>query len=81
MLTAIIQAVLSVLASIWKWKQDKKEDTARTLGKAEQSNTDLQGRIDALQEANRMRNEAESRVMRDGSGSVSDDGFERKGDD
>lgn len=81
MLTAIIQAVLSVLASIWKWKQDKKEDTARMLGKTEQSNIDLQGRIDALQKANQLREDAESRIMRGAPGGLSDDGFERKGDD
>jgi hypothetical protein len=70
MLTAILQAVLSVFASIWKWKQDKKEETSRTLGKAEQSNVDLQGRIDALQKANQLREEAESRIMRNGRGGV-----------
>ena len=85
MWASIVTAVLGFLGAGVKLAlqlaQNARDKLLVSLGASKQSNTDLQGRIDALKEANRLRNEAESRVNRDDVGGLSDDGFERKGDD
>lgn len=82
MIASIIGAIAAALRVALAWMQKRRDELLVSLGATKQSNTDLQGRIDALKEANRLRNEAESRVNRDDAGGVPvDDGFERKGDD
>ena len=86
MWASIVTAVLGFLGAGVKLAlqlaQNARDKLLVSLGASKQSNTDLQGRIDALKEANRLRTEAESRINRDDAGGVPvDDGFERKGDD
>lgn len=86
MWASIVASVLGFLGAGIKLalqiSQNARDKLLVSLGSSKQSNADLQGRIDALKEANRLRNEAESRVNRDDAGGVPvDDGFERKGDD
>lgn len=81
MIASIISAIAAALRVALAWMQQRRDAILVSLGASKQSNADLQGRIDALQEANRLRNEAESRVRRDGDGELSDDGFQRKDDD
>jgi hypothetical protein len=82
MWAAIISAVAAVFKAVAVFISKRRDEMLVSLGRSKQSNVDLQGRIDALKEANRLRNEAESRVQRDDAGGVPvDDGFERKSDD
>ena len=77
----MIAAIISALAAAFKlaatylgYARDK---LLVALGGAQQKNTDLQGRIDAIKAANKARNEAERSLERDPSGGMSDDGFRR----
>jgi hypothetical protein len=81
MWAAIISAVAAVFKAVAAFIAKRRDELLVSLGKTRQKSDDLQGRIDALKEANRLRNEAESRINRDDAGGLSDDGFERKGDD
>jgi hypothetical protein len=81
MWAAIISAVAAVFKAAAAFISKRRDEMLVSLGRSKQSNVDLQGRIDALKEANRLRNEAESRVNREDAGGVPvDDGFERKDD-
>jgi hypothetical protein len=81
MWAAIISAVAAVFKTVAAFISKRRDEMLVALGRSKQSTEDLQGRIDALQEANRLRNEAESRVRRDDPDGMSDDGFLRKDDD
>jgi hypothetical protein len=82
MWSAIISAIAAgfrLVASYFAWAKEK---ALVALGKQQQRAEDLQGRIDALQEANRIRENTITQLDRGGiDGLRSDDGFERKTDD
>ena len=82
MITTIIAAIISALTEAFKltstWISYARDKLLVALGGAQQKNTDLQGRLDAIKAANKARNEAERSLERDTSGGVPvDDGFRR----
>jgi hypothetical protein len=81
MWTAIISGIVAVVKAVTVWMGKRRDEMLIALGRSGQRSDDLQGRIDALQEANRLREAARASVARDDSGGVPvDDGFQRKDD-
>lgn len=79
-IAALLAAIGSGIKLASEWLAQKRDALLLSLGGTRQSNADLQGRIDALQKANQAREAARAAVERDGSGGMSDDGFQRRDD-
>lgn len=83
MWAAIISALAAAFKAVAAFIGKRRDELLISLGATRQSNTDLRGRIDALQEANKIREAARADVERGTTDGVpDDDGFRRKdGDD
>jgi len=77
----MIAAIISALAAIFKvvatWLSYARDKTLIALGGSRQQASSLQERLDALQQANRLREEARSDLNRDPDSWLSDDGYRR----
>lgn len=81
MIASVISVIAAALRVALAWMQQRRDALLLSLGKSRQTSDDLQGRIDALQEANRIREEARRAAECSDADSLSDDGFRRKDDD
>jgi hypothetical protein len=79
-IAAVIAAIGSGIKLAADWLAKKRDDLLLSLGRTQQSNTDLQGRIDALQKANDARETSHGESERNPDSILSDDGFQRKDD-
>jgi hypothetical protein len=82
---SVIAAALSAIAGAIKfatdWLRHKKDDLLIALGGQKQKVEDLEGRLDALDVANKAREDSRHDVERgDADGLLDDDGFRRKND-
>jgi hypothetical protein len=81
----VIAAIVSALAAAIKlaatWLGYARDKLLLSLGGAQQKNTDLQGRIDALKEGNKAREDARRNIERNAGGVMQDDGFRRADED
>jgi hypothetical protein len=77
----VIAAIISALAAFFKvvvsWISYARDKTLIALGGSRQQASSLQERLDALQKANRLREEARADLNRDSDGGMSDDGYRR----
>jgi len=75
-LATIIGGIVRI---VLEWTSAARDKTLISLGASKQSEKDLEGRIDALKEANKIRNEADSAIVHDPDSVLrDDDGFERR---
>jgi hypothetical protein len=78
MLTTILSIIGSIVQVILNWTSSARDKTLIALGATKQSEKDLEGRIDAIKEANKIRNEADASIARDPDSVLrDDDGFRR----
>lgn len=81
-LSAALSAITAIFKAASAWLSERRDKMLVSLGRSQQTTTDLQGRIDALQEANRIRENTLTQLDRGGNERLrDDDGFERKADD
>jgi len=79
-IAAVIAAIGSGIKLASNWLAAQRDKLLLSLGRTQQSNEDLKGRIDALQKANAAREVARGESERNPDGILSDDGFQRKDD-
>lgn len=79
--TAILTAISGAIKLATDWLRHKKDDLLIALGGQKQKVDDLEGRLDALDKANKAREDARAGVERgDADRLLDDDGFRRKDD-
>jgi hypothetical protein len=79
-IAAVIAAIGSGIKLASNWLAAQRDKLLLSLGRTQQSNEDLKGRIDALQKANNARETSRGESERNPDGILSDDGFRRKDD-
>mgnify|MGYP005812279357 CR=1 FL=1 len=77
MIAAIISALAAAFKVVAAWLSYARDKTLIALGGSRQQASSLQERLDALQKANRLREEARATLNRDADGGMSDDGYRR----
>ena len=79
--TAVLTAIAGAIKFATEWLRQKKDELLIALGGQKQKVEDLEGRLDALDKANKAREDARHDVERgDAGGLLDDDGFRRKDD-
>ncbi len=77
MIAAIISALAAAFKVVATWLSYARDKTLIALGGTQQQASSLQERLDALQQANRLREEARADINSDPDGGMSDDGYRR----
>jgi hypothetical protein len=81
-IAAIISAVGGFIRLLIDWMDRAREKMLISLGASQQKTSDLQGRLDALNKANKLKQDAIADIKRNPGSLMSDDGFQRpEGDD
>jgi hypothetical protein len=81
-IAAIISAVSGFIQLLISWMDRAREKMLVSLGAAQQKTSDLQGRLDALNKANKIKQDAVAAIKHNPGSLMSDDGFQRaEGDD
>jgi len=78
--TAIISAIAGAFKVLSEWMRQQKDALLIALGGQKQKVDDLEGRLRALNKANKAREDARADVERASGGLLDDDGFRRKDD-
>lgn len=82
MIAAIISAVSGFIQLLISWMDRAREKMLVSLGASQQKTSDLQGRIDALNQANKIKQDTLADIKHNPGSLLSDDGFQRaEGDD
>jgi hypothetical protein len=76
-IAAIVGAISSGIRLAAEWLARGRDNLLLSLGGSRQEAKDLRGRIDGLEKANKLREEARANAERAGDSVLSDDGFRR----